>query len=1043
MAFIDPELLAQTLVHSLWQAGVVCVLVWFLLSSTSERFTAFRYWSATLGLLVIFLVSTSTYSWLEHQEAQTSIGHEVTPYTPPTVTNVASDTRPPFENLATTRTPPTRSTLLLESPGWENTLCTVWSLGVAFMFVRMVRNLRATNRFVGECRPETHGAVVETLLALEKRMKLRQHVRVLVQDSILQPAALGILKPAIVLPIHALTGLDEIQLKAVLAHELAHIKRHDYIVNLAQSVIEVIYFFNPFVWVLNRIIRMEREAGCDRTAAEVLGNTGDYARALLDSVDFFGNGFVAGANALGAERSTRFSDRVRRLIKPNDNHQFRMRWTGLAGAMVVAAGIASSLTYTTHRTVIVTAEILTPEQRVALVEKVEADANARAQGPFKIEGYLTDEDGVPFSGKASVWYSGEYSSCIQYGLFTDGILKITPSESLPDDIGIVIEGYGPLHFQPHPDIRMGDTIRLDSVLKKPIDNVVRIQNKQGDLLGNVEIRATYRLTETFSVQGKDYIVSDSAGTIDVTGGSGYPIQLTVAKPYPGFQSDEIEIRLEPGKSHDWILSTANTVRGVLRDALTKAPIGNAEIKHLHERGLIGKRNSMHGPNSRQLLAITNADGSFEITTFSPNTRNSLEIVEDGYAPKFVLGVFEDSDDLVIELEAPRVLKGRFENSGEKIPSRVTIVAYIITDQGTFEGESATSSYGTHRTARVVDGKFEFPNLFPGEWTIRGSDWFPDRKVDLENSITEVVLGANSPTAPGWMTLELTITGGSDQPLPEGEILVTPFETERKERATHFHGGQARIFKVTTGQVTIEIPDDCDGFYVNTDVRQARFEANAPGFLGLPGFNLPEQRIMRGSNREFSSELNLRCIPSGSVTVQLFDADGAPYGKAEHISRYRLAGYSHNGPKVDTKKIGKNSVLVSSIPLDDPFRLIASYRGSYLISSVITLTAEKPVIDLGLHATVPESLIVEVADTDGNPVSGAQLSLSYRIKTHGFSTNAGVTDSDGVLQIESIQLNPSAEIKISVKPVNENMDYQRFPINSFDEPLRIVLKERDE
>ena len=94
------------------------------------------------------------------------------------------------------------------------------------------------------------------------------------------PAVFGLVRPVLALPILMMTGLPPEVVRAVLAHELAHIRRHDYWFNLVQMAIEAVLFFNPAVWWISRQIRIDREACCDAMAARLLGRPGALAEAL-------------------------------------------------------------------------------------------------------------------------------------------------------------------------------------------------------------------------------------------------------------------------------------------------------------------------------------------------------------------------------------------------------------------------------------------------------------------------------------------------------------------------------------------------------------------------------------------------------------------------------------------------------------------------------------------------------------------------------------------------------------------------------------------
>src|SRR5947209_18639181 len=94
------------------------------------------------------------------------------------------------------------------------------------------------------------------------------------------PAVVGWFRPLVLLPVSAISGLSPEQLDAVIAHELAHIKRLDCFVNLFQIAIETALFYHPAVWLVSRTLRTERENCCDDVAVRVSGNRAAYVRAL-------------------------------------------------------------------------------------------------------------------------------------------------------------------------------------------------------------------------------------------------------------------------------------------------------------------------------------------------------------------------------------------------------------------------------------------------------------------------------------------------------------------------------------------------------------------------------------------------------------------------------------------------------------------------------------------------------------------------------------------------------------------------------------------
>jgi bla regulator protein blaR1 len=112
------------------------------------------------------------------------------------------------------------------------------------------------------------------------RLEINKEVRLYFSDKILIPLTAGYIKPIILFPVAMISRLSIEQVEAILLHELAHIKRNDYALNILQRQIEIILFFNPMVWIMSREIKKEREFCCDDLVVEYSNNPGIYASAL-------------------------------------------------------------------------------------------------------------------------------------------------------------------------------------------------------------------------------------------------------------------------------------------------------------------------------------------------------------------------------------------------------------------------------------------------------------------------------------------------------------------------------------------------------------------------------------------------------------------------------------------------------------------------------------------------------------------------------------------------------------------------------------------
>ncbi len=141
-----------------------------------------------------------------------------------------------------------------------------WSVGVMLLGIRLVCGGTLVLRLQRSAmRPK--GDDPRLLVdRLAERMRIPHPVRIAESVRVAAPMVVGILRPVILIPMTALTGLTPRQFAMILAHELAHIRRHDYLVNLLQTVVETLFFYHPAVWWLSRQIRNERENCCDDVA---------------------------------------------------------------------------------------------------------------------------------------------------------------------------------------------------------------------------------------------------------------------------------------------------------------------------------------------------------------------------------------------------------------------------------------------------------------------------------------------------------------------------------------------------------------------------------------------------------------------------------------------------------------------------------------------------------------------------------------------------------------------------------------------------------
>jgi uncharacterized protein (TIGR03435 family) len=175
-----------------------------------------------------------------------------------------------------------------------------------------------------------------TLDRLKARVSVSRPVRLLVSGALHAPAAMGWLRPVVLVPVGALAGLSAAQMEALLLHELAHIRRHDYLVNILQSAVEAVFFYHPAVWWISSHMRTERELCCDDIAVSVTGDAVLYARALaeVDSAPWIRSTVMA---ANGGSLSARIA---RLLGQPSTSRRTSGSGTATALILLVIGALA-------------------------------------------------------------------------------------------------------------------------------------------------------------------------------------------------------------------------------------------------------------------------------------------------------------------------------------------------------------------------------------------------------------------------------------------------------------------------------------------------------------------------------------------------------------------------------------------------------------------------------------------------------------------------------------------------------------------------------
>ena len=282
--------LGWTLLHFCWQGAMVAGLLWCVLALLNGRSSQARYASSCFALLLLVALPLITFSHMAANEYRmraelTGVGIVLDPGL-----ILQIDASAPAE--------PWTARFAVALDHSLPALLALWFAGVLFFVARLNVGLLVARRLKSAGTEMPSEDLLRAFAALRVRLGIARAVRLLHSARVQVPTVIGWLRPVVLIPASCLTGLSTEQIEAIFCHELAHVRRHDYLVSVFQSVAEALLFYHPAVWWVSKQVRRERECCCDEVAVAMGGDVLAYAKALsyLEERRAAFPEFVLGAN---------------------------------------------------------------------------------------------------------------------------------------------------------------------------------------------------------------------------------------------------------------------------------------------------------------------------------------------------------------------------------------------------------------------------------------------------------------------------------------------------------------------------------------------------------------------------------------------------------------------------------------------------------------------------------------------------------------------------------------------------------------------------
>ena len=268
------ESLGWTLVHFCWQAAAIALVYWLTDAVLRKARSQTRYVLALATMLLMLISALATFAY-EETRGDAALSSSPDAFSSPAMAAIGSS----LSGLKTagTTTPP----VLLPLSRFMPWLDVAWLLGVACLSTRTIGGWWLIHRLRRSMVLKAPEAVYANFVCLCERLGITRQVSLYISHHIQGPLTIGVVRSVVIVPASALMALSPEQLEAVLAHELAHVRRADYLWNLIQTMVETLLFFHPAVWWLGHRLREQRELCCDDVAVESCADPLVYATALL------------------------------------------------------------------------------------------------------------------------------------------------------------------------------------------------------------------------------------------------------------------------------------------------------------------------------------------------------------------------------------------------------------------------------------------------------------------------------------------------------------------------------------------------------------------------------------------------------------------------------------------------------------------------------------------------------------------------------------------------------------------------------------------
>jgi len=267
---IDPSItyaLGWTIIHSLWQASLIALLMSVLHRFSHSKKATYRYTISVWSMVTVFVASVATfilYYSTPSGAAELLVNNQIAPLELAAVTETST-----FGGL---------QEFFIRN---IETINLIWGIGVIVFLVRFIFSYLYTKYLKHTALFSENSGLEKALARITEKLAIQRTVRIAESALVKVPLVIGHVKPIILFPVGIINMLSTSEVEAIITHELAHIKRYDYLTNIVLTLLEILFYFHPAVWWISANVKAERENCCDDYALSHDIDKVTYAKALV------------------------------------------------------------------------------------------------------------------------------------------------------------------------------------------------------------------------------------------------------------------------------------------------------------------------------------------------------------------------------------------------------------------------------------------------------------------------------------------------------------------------------------------------------------------------------------------------------------------------------------------------------------------------------------------------------------------------------------------------------------------------------------------